>query len=161
MKNKLTVRLLLLLGLWLAAAAAGRAEVYFCLTWELNSRTIVDIDDQNRARCSGMGQVRVATIEAEPYQGVDLDQNTGFVTTTYLTPYSDWQTYLQMNYDYENRYSGGFITLYYLSNSLWCNWACPTPYDDLDYVVPYFSWETQGGLPTRSSGSFSGNFYFY
>ena len=161
MKSKLIVRVLLLLGLWSAAVAAARAEVYFCLTWESNTRTIVDIDTENRARCSGVGQVRVATIQADPYESVELDQNTGFVTQTYISWYSDWQTYLQMNHDYGDRYCGGFFTLYYLSNSLWCDWACPTPYDDLDYVVPYFSWEAQSGLPYRSSGAFSGNYYFY
>lgn len=161
MKMKLTVRVLLLLGLWSAAAAAGRAEVYFCLTWESNSRTIVYVDEENRPRCSGMGQVRVATIQAEPYESVDLDQSTGFITTTSIDSYTDWQTYLQMNRDYLDRYCGGVFTLYYLTNSLWCEWACPTPYQDLDYVIPSFTAETLGGLPYRSSGGFSGSFYFY
>lgn len=156
---KLTARVLLLLGLC-SVAAPLRAEIYRCLTWESNGRTVVGIDDDRHVRCSGAGQVRVATVQADPYESVELDHNTGFVTTTYLDPYSDWETYLSENADYAARYRGSFL-LYYLSSILSCEWSCPTPYEALDSVVPWFDWETHGGLPYTASGGFSGWFYFY
>lgn len=160
MKTQLSVRVLLFVGLWLAGTGLGRAEVYGCLTWIANARTVVDVDSNNRPRCSGMGQVRVATIQAEPYESVELDQYTGFITATYIDNYTDWETYMLQNADYINRYRGTFI-LNYLSSSLSCQWSCPTPFDALDSVVPWFDWETHGGLPYTASGAFSGYFYFY
>lgn len=159
MKTKLTARILLLLGLLSVGALPTHAEVYRCLTWESNGRTVVDIDENQYVRCAGAGQVRVATVEAEPYQSVELDHNTGFVTTTYLDPYADWDTYLRENADYAARYRGSFL-LYYLTSELSCNWTCPQPYQDLDSVVPWFDWETHGGLPYTASSAFSGWFYF-
>ncbi len=160
MKIQLTARVLLLLGLCSVGLLPARAEVYRCLTWASNGRTVVDIDSNNYVRCVGAGQVRVATIEAEPYQSVELDQNTGFVTTTYLTYNADWDTYLWQNANYAARYRGSFI-FYYLETDLFCHWTCPQPYMDLDFIVPWFDWETHGGLPYAQSGSFSGMFYFY
>jgi hypothetical protein len=160
MKSQLSVRVLMLLGLWLAGGSLGRAEVYGCLTWLANSRTIVEVDSEYRPRCSGMGQVRVATIQAEPYESVELDQNTGFITATYIDPYSDWSTYLSTNSPYGSRYRGSLI-FSYLSGSLSCQWSCPTPYDSVGDVTPWFDWETHGGLPYTASGAFSGYFYFY
>lgn len=160
MKTKLTAHVLLWLGLISAVAMPAHAEIYRCLTWESNGRTVVDIDENNHARCEGAGQVRVATIEAEPYESVELDHNTGFVTTTYLDPYTVWDTYLSENADYAARYRGSFL-LNYLSTTLDCEWTCPTPYQDMDSVVPWFDWETHGGLSYTTSGTFSGWFYFY
>lgn len=156
---KLTARILLLLGLC-SVAAPLRAEVYRCLTWASNGRTVVDIDENQHMRCSGAGQVRVATVEAAPMESVELDHNTGFVTTTYIDPYADWDTYLSLNAVYGSRYRGVFI-LNHLETDLFCHWSCPVPYDDLDAIVPWFDWETHGGLPYTASGSFSGMFYFY
>lgn len=160
MNTKLTARFLLLLGLSAVGALPAHAEVYRCLTWESNGRTVVGIDEDQHVRCEGAGQVRVATIEADPYQSVELDHNTGFVTTTTLVLYADWDTYLRENYDYAARYRGVFL-LNYLSTTLFCNWTCPKPYMDLDFVIPWFDWETHGGLPYTASGGFSGWFYFY
>lgn len=160
MKYQLTARILLFLGLSSVGLLPARAEIYRCLTWESNGRTVVDVDSNNYNRCVGAGQVRVATIQADPYESVELDHNTGFVTTTYLSYESDWSTYLSTNYDYGSRYRGSFL-LYYLSSTLFCDWSCPTPYQDLEVVVPWFDWETHGGLPYTASGSFSGWFYFY
>lgn len=160
MKTRLTTRILLLLGLCAAVALSARAEIYRCLTWESNGRTVVDIDENQYVRCEGAGQVRVATIQADPYESVELDHNTGFVTTTYLVPYAVWDTYLSENADYAARYRGSFL-LYYLTSSLFCEWTCPAPYQDLESVVPWFDWETHGGLPYTASSGFSGWFYFY
>jgi len=160
MKTKLSVRVLLLLGLWLAGTGLSRAEVYGCLTWVANARTVVDVDGNNRARCSGMGQVRVATIQAEPYENVELDQYTGFVSATYINDYADWETYIVQNANYKDRFGGAYF-FYYLQSSLFCEWACPTPYQALGDVVPAYDWENHGGLPYIASGAFSGYFYFY
>jgi len=161
MKIKLTARVLLLLGLFFTAGALSvHAEVYRCLTWVSNGRTVVDLDENNYARCEGAGQVRVATIVAEPYESVELDQNTGFVTTTTLDYHAVWDTYLSENADYAGRYRGSFL-FNYLSSVLNCEWTCPTPYQELDGIIPWFDWETHGGLPYTPSSAFSGWFYFY
>lgn len=159
MKTTLTVRVLLLIGLVQAGAALCSAEIYKCLTWEGNARTVVDIDGENRARCSGSAQARVATISADPYESVEMDQDMGTLATTFLVAHSDWNTYISQTYSY--RYKGGYNFLYYLSSSLSCDWACPTPYQAIDTVVPDFDWPTHGGLPYTYSGNFSGSFYFY
>ncbi len=159
MKITTIVRFMLMLGLVQAAANLCSAETYKCMTWVANQRTIVGIDDEDRPRCSGGGQVRVATVTAEPYENVEMHQDLGDVVTTFMVAYSDWDTYITQNYG--NRYQNTYVFLNYLPSSLFCSWTCPTPYQALDAVVPAFEWGTHGGLPYTASGAFSGNFYFY